>query len=204
MEAKKIKSEFNFEDPNIKSNVCYGFLDKKKKKNLLIDSSQKRWLFIISSRPLNDNDYETKENYLDASVLPWWLKFDTLYYYIFEDNDDQSEAKGTIEIRYIFIFYYSSESNGVEIYDENDIFYLKLDMGDRIFTFSSEFKYEREKWYEALKNSRRTTKEIKHSISKKPKNVAKLVNVFEKEGESKIKEIVNYKKEECLKCFTKM
>ena len=105
MEAKNIKAQFNLDDPMIKSNICYGFLDKKKQGGLLLDSIQKRWLFIISSRPLNDTNYETNDNNLDPSALPWWLKFDTLYYYRFEDNNDQSEARGAIDIGY-FLFHY--------------------------------------------------------------------------------------------------
>ena len=103
LEVKNFKTQLNFDDPVIKANACYGFLDKKKKKGLMdiIDSFQKRWFFIISSRPLNYKDYEMNENNLDASALPWWLKFDTLYYYSFEDDNDSSEPKGLIEMRYI-------------------------------------------------------------------------------------------------------
>lgn len=98
MEAKNIKSQFDFEDPNIKSNICYGFLSKEKK--ALVDYNQNRWLFMISSRPLNYADYEVRENSLDTSVLPWWLKFDTIYYYEFENKENEStEAKGTINIK---------------------------------------------------------------------------------------------------------
>jgi len=101
LEVKNIRSQLNFDDPVIKANTCYGFLEKKKKKGL-IDSYQKRWLFIISGRPLNYKDYEVNENNLDASALPWWMKFDTLYYYSFDDDNDSSEHKGLIEMRYCF------------------------------------------------------------------------------------------------------
>jgi hypothetical protein len=77
-------------------------------------------------------------------------------------------------------------------------------MGERKFILTSEFKYELEKWCEALNISRKTTKEIKASISKKPKNISKLLSIFEKEGEEKIKELANKRKEECVKYFTEM
>ncbi len=69
---------------------------------------------------------------------------------------------------------------------------------------STSFKFEQEKWYEAIRNSRRTIKEIKNSISKKPKNVANLLYLLEKEGEDKISELANKRKEQCIKFFTKM
>lgn len=81
---------------------------------------------------------------------------------------------------------------------------LEIDMGERKFIFTSEFQYELEKWCEALNISRRTTKEMKASISKKPKNIARLNYIYEKEGEEKLKEIVNKRKEECVKYFSEM
>lgn len=206
LEVKNFKTQLNFDDPLIKANACYGFLEKKKKKGL-IDSYQKRWLFIISSRPLNYRDYEENENNLDASALPWWLKFDTLYYYSFDDNNDISENKGLIELRYYFlidIIIQLSLSNGAQIKEIEKTFCLEIDMGERKFIFTSEFKYELEKWCEALNISRKTTKEMKASISKKPKNIAKLLSIFEKEGEEKLKEVAIKRKEECVKYFSEM
>jgi len=77
-------------------------------------------------------------------------------------------------------------------------------MGERKFIFTSEFKYEIEKWCEALNISRKTTKEIKASISKKPRNISKLLGIFETEGEDEIKELANKRREECIKYFTEM
>jgi len=99
---------------------------------------------------------------------------------------------------------FSSESNGIGIYEESNLFYLKLDMGERKYLFNTQYKFEREKWYEALKNCRRTIKEIKNSISKNPKNVSYLVNLFEKEGEKAIKEIAEKQKEDIVGIFEKM
>jgi hypothetical protein len=77
-------------------------------------------------------------------------------------------------------------------------------MGERKFFFNTQYKFEKEKWYEALKNCRRTVKEIKNSISKKPKNVSYLVNLYEKEGEKAIIEIAEKKKDEIFGIFNKM
>jgi hypothetical protein len=77
-------------------------------------------------------------------------------------------------------------------------------MGERKFIFTSEFKYEIEKWCEALNISRKTTKEMKASISKKPKNISKLITIFENKGEEELKELANKRKEECVKYFPEM
>lgn len=102
MEIKNIKKEFDFDKPIIKSNLCYGFLNKKKKDDKIfniIDNNQKRWMFLISSRPLTDDEYEASDNVLESSALPYWIKFDTLYYYSYSNEQDDSEPRGEINIR---------------------------------------------------------------------------------------------------------
>ena len=102
----------------------------------------------------------------------------------------------------ILIIY--SLSNGAQIKEIEKISCLEVDMGERKFIFTSEFKYETEKWCEALNISRKSTKEIKASISKRPKNISKLLGILENEGEEKLKEISNQRKEECIKYFSEM
>lgn len=77
-------------------------------------------------------------------------------------------------------------------------------MGERKYLFNTEYKFEREKWYLALKNCRRTIKEIKNSISQKPKNVSYLVNLFENEGEKAIKDLAEGRKDEIMSIFEEM
>lgn len=89
----------------------------------------------------------------------------------------------------------------MENYEESGKYFLKLDMGDKMYLFNTEYNFEREKWFEAMKNCRRTVKEIKNSISQKPKNVSYLCDLFEKEGEKAIKEIAERKKDEIINIF---
>jgi hypothetical protein len=74
-------------------------------------------------------------------------------------------------------------------------------MGNKIYLFNTKYNFEREKWYEAMINCRRTFKEIDKSISQKPKNVEYLVKIFNEEGESSIKQIADKKKDNILKIF---
>ena len=57
---------------------------------------------------------------------------------------------------------------------------------------------ERDIWFDALKNSRKTGKEIKNSITKKPRNLSKFVNIVEKEGIDKIKDICKNERDKLL------
>lgn len=71
-------------------------------------------------------------------------------------------------------------------------------MGDRFYEFQTEFKAIRDKWFEVLKNSRKTAKDIKSSITKKPRNLNRLLNVFEKDGPGKLKTIAETEKDNLL------
>ena len=50
-------------------------------------------------------------------------------------------------------------------------------------------------WYEILKNSRKTAKDIKNSITKKPRNLSKILAVLEKEGIANLRDFCEKEKE---------
>jgi hypothetical protein len=50
-------------------------------------------------------------------------------------------------------------------------------------------------WYEVLRNSRKTAKDIKLSITKKPRNLNKLLAMIDVEGVNKLKEFCEKEKE---------
>jgi len=99
LNLKGIDKCFNFEDPLIRTRVCYGFLEKKNP-NDYIDIFQNRWLFMISSRPITDiglaNDDITinPQDYKDHN-----FKFNTLYYFEVNNDKDHSHAKGFIDLK---------------------------------------------------------------------------------------------------------
>ena len=59
---------------------------------------------------------------------------------------------------------------------------MNLDVGDRVFDFYCENRADRDEWFEALKNSRRTAKEYQASITKHPRNID-LLNTYFTKGE---------------------
>jgi hypothetical protein len=182
----KISKGLNIQLPEIQSRIYYGFMQKKHKKDYLF---QKRWFFIISSRPLTDNNYDNDDTMLDEVKIPKSLTFDTLYYFHMENENDDSQSKGNILL---------SDCHEVAVENRDDKYFLTLDMGDRKYEFLSDFKGERDMWYEVLRNSRKTSKDIKNSITKKPRNLNKLSNILDRDGGSKLKEICEKEKEKII------
>jgi len=66
---------------------------------------------------------------------------------------------------------------------------LMIDMGDRKYEVQSEIKGERDLWFEYIKNSRKTAKDVKNSITKRPRNINKLCNILEANGEEKLRKL---------------
>ena len=91
-----------------------------------------------------------------------------------------------------------SECHGVEIKDLGGKFNLLIDLGDRKYEVQSEFKGTRDTWFEYIKNSRKTAKDVKTSITKRPRNINKLCNILESNGEEKLKKVCEDEKDKIL------
>lgn len=167
IEIKGLKSLLRGINPELlKVRMKHGFVMKKHKSNFM--SSQKRWLFLISARPLTNEDQLKDEETLDQNTLPSSLKFDVLYYYSVEDEQDTSTSKGELIM---------SECSRISTKEVDKEFILIIDMNDRIFEFSCENNWERDSWFEAFKNSKTTGKEIELSKTKKPRNIISLLEL---------------------------
>lgn len=188
--AKGIDRMINLNNPDIRNRMYCGFLFKKHKTH---DYFQKRWFFIFSTRPLRDELYEKDDVSLDMKKYNKdWLKFDQLFYFKYEKD---KEASGPIDGLELGL------SHKIESIDKNGKYYLILDVEDRIFEYYSEIKGDRDLWFEVLKNSRRTAKEIKASVKGHPRNVQKLSNLLDESptkledelGKEKLKIVGDYK-----------
>ena len=166
LKSKGIDKLINLRDPKINSRIYYGFIYKKHK---IHDYFQKRWFFLFSSRPLFDNYYSEDDTDLEQKKQKDWLRFDCLFYFKYEDKEENSETLGSLEL---------VKSHKVELLDKDDKFYLYLDVEDRRFDFYCDSKAERDIWFEVLKNSRRTAKEYQASITKHPRNIQLLYSFF--------------------------
>ena len=163
----------------LKTRIKYGFMTKKSKYNSII--SQKRWFFIISSRPLSTKDQLSDEDTYNDSYLPPSLSFDTLYYYSAEDDHDTSAAKGELSMK---------DCSRIETKESDKEFYIIIDMNDRIFEFCCNVCWERDQWYEVLITSSKTAKDISTSITGKPRNMIRIVEIYKQE-ESRVDKIID-------------
>ena len=76
----------------MRNRVMFGFLRKRSSGRLKVFIY--RWYFLISSRPLNIDDFVNDERCLSESELPPLLEFDTIYYYYMDDMQDESSCQG--------------------------------------------------------------------------------------------------------------
>jgi hypothetical protein len=98
LSEKALKLKFkslNPEVPEIRSRIHYGYM------LINLSNSQKRWFFIMSSRPLNDVEYEKEDGMIFKN--PAGVNLDTLYYYEFENEEDECILKGEIPLMYNFL-----------------------------------------------------------------------------------------------------
>ncbi len=82
-----------------------------------------------------------------------------------------------------------SDCFGIEKIDEVDKYTILIDLGEIKVELIANMRGERDIWFDTLKNSRRTAKDINNSLTKKPKNLCRFLNIIEKEGHEMIKQI---------------
>ena len=73
--------------------------------------------------------------------------------------------------------------------DELDKYTIIMDLGEKKVELLTNMRGERDIWFDALKNARMTAKEISNSITKRPRNLYRFMNIVEKEGIQLIKDI---------------
>lgn len=92
----------------------------------------------------------------------------------------------------------------MEIKEDEEKYYISIDQGYRKYEFFSEMKGERDRWFEAIRCSRKTGKDFKMSITNKPRNLNKLCNIIRKEGVSALREICEKEKQQIIGDYQKM
>ena len=73
----------------------FGFLNKLMR-SAKVPIYVERWYFLISSRPLNSIDFLNDSEVLQEAKLPPLFEFDTIYYYLFGSDCDESSCAGKI------------------------------------------------------------------------------------------------------------
>ena len=165
LEKKGINKLLNINDPKVVLRIHYGFMYKKQKN---YDIFNKRWFFIFSPRPLY-NDYYSKDDIdLEQKKQKEWIKFDVLYYFKFDkkDKNDISSEMSVYDNKIEM-----ADCHKILNYEKDGKYFMNIDAGERGYNFYCETKSERDEWFEVLRNSRKTAKEYKLSITKHPRNI---------------------------------
>ena len=164
LQSKGVDQLINIKSSKIRSRTNQGYMYIKLKEE---DSFQKKAFFIFSSRPLLNKKYLKDEVDLSVKEQRGWIKFDTLFYF-----DEGSTNPNSIPLINI---------NKIELSDKDNNFFIYLFLENNTIELYTEIKKDRDKWYEALKNSMRTAKEYKASLTKHPRNI-ELLNSFFNSG----------------------
>ena len=188
LEKKKITEFLQINNPDIAKRLYSGFLFKRKINTNLYS---KDWLFLFSSRPLKDEDYETDDKTLEDNKLKGWIKYDVLFVFKGKDKDKEKNnvPKYGLEMK---------NCHTIKCEDKDEKYFLNVEIGDEIHIFYSEIRGERDIWFEVLKNSRQTAKEICNSITQKPKNMKKLLNIYEIQGKEQYLEEIQKERSKVL------
>ena len=171
LEQRGINKLLDLSNPEIKKRFFSGFL-KREKKNMELNK-KKYWVILFSPRPLRNVDYETDDKMLDISKLKKWIKYDTLFFFHPEEEDEMEPKKEPLKLK---------DCHSITCEDKDNKFYITLAIGDENFFFYNKFQSERDLWFEVLKNSRQTAKDIANSITKNPRNMTRLMNIYNKKG----------------------
>ena len=187
LEIKGVSKLIKVNDKKIQIRMHYGIMYMKENAN---DSYNKRWFFLFSPRPLYNEYYNTYIIDLEQDKQKGWLKFDTLFYFKCDDNEN-SDYLGKIEL---------ADLHNILNSDRNNKFYINLDINDKVYDFYSETKVERDEWFEVIKNSRKTSKEYKLSITKHPRNVEILYSLYNQDQKEFLKKIQEEKLQNIGNC----
>ena len=153
----------------VRSRVIFGFLKKRSKG--LHGIYHNRWWFMISSRPLNMEDFLLDTEVLNEALLPPLFEFDTMYQYFMGAPDDSSGHSHSLKTSDIISIKMIDKEKGLSK-DGHDFI---LDTGTSKLYLQATYKFEMERWVEAIVISMQTARETKLSLTGATKNISKVV-----------------------------
>ena len=178
LEKFGIDKIINLKENKILSHIHYGFMHIKQRLN---DTFDKRWFFLFSRNSLFNYKININNNVLlDEKRQKKWIKFEILYY--FKNNKNKIDNDNIINIYEEAIK--MEDANKIINYEKNGKYFISIDYKDRIYELYCETRFERDEWLEALINSKKIAKKYKYSITKNPRNIDELYNIFIKDKKS--------------------
>jgi len=165
-----------------KNRIMYGFFNKPNRTKLKLE--RKRWIFLISSRPLSREEYLEDQEEISEDELPPLLNFDVLYYYKSGYKSDEVVLAGEIKIL---------DMDNVEIKTDQkaNSYSFIVEAKGKKYQFISSKRYIIEQWVDAIKLSAKTAKEKQYSITGKVKNISMIVAKFEIDRDQLKEELEN-------------
>lgn len=154
------------------SRIMYGFLGKPNRTAFKIE--KKRWVFMISSRPLNQDAYLEDTSEISVDDLPPLVNFDTIYYYSTGYNNEEISLAGEIKALDI-------DNVTLNIDNEASLHSFTIEAKSKKYQFVSKKKFIIEQWVDAIELSTKTAKEKQYSITGKIKNISMVITKFEKD-----------------------
>ena len=121
---------------------------------------------------------------MPVMYLPSDMKFNTIYYYGFQNERDESKPKGDIEFQYVLLFSNHTQRGAHKVdkvVKSADSVQIKLNVGERIFKLRVRTA-EADRWIEAIQLAANTAIELAKSKTGKSRNVSKLVEVYSKDS----------------------
>lgn len=191
---KGINKLLNIKDPQIGERIHYGFMFKYEEEEKIKFFEQK-WFFICSQRPLSKEKYDMEYTLTDEIQEKEWLKFNCLFYFKLADDETLPQGKDFINLLKII---------KIDLLDKEGKYYIILDDGKKTIKLCSDLKGERDQWNNVFTNVIRTIKEYQASMTKHPKNITYLYQIFKKGGINKLKEKLTEEKYKIIGDFWKM
>ena len=165
-----------------KSRIMYGFFNKPNRTRLKLEG--KRWIFLISSRPLSQEEYLEDQEEISEDELPPILNFDVLYYYKSGYKTDEVELAGEINLLDV-------DTVQIPTDQKADSHSFIIEAKGKKYQFISSKRYVVEQWVDAIELSAKTAKEKQYSITGKIKNISMLITKFEIDRDQLKEELEN-------------
>ena len=158
----------------IKTRYYSGFLkiDEKEIEEEELNEKKNYWVLLFSSRPLFTTDYEEDDRTINDIEIKEWLKLDNLYFF---NPEEELKIKKSLNLL---------ECNSISYEDKESIHCIMITFTEKKYFMYFKSNEERKLWSEILKNSNRTINEIGRSITKHPRNMAKLLKINKMKGEN--------------------
>ena len=103
------------------------------------------------------------------------LEFDVMYYFVMDTPDDPSGSLG--EIKALNILKVEIKNMSKSKTEEGHAFII--DTGKKLFHLNTQYKFELDRWVEAVEISMQTAREKQLSITGACKNISQIVTLFD-------------------------